>query len=84
MTRARRKEQTNKILMEFCQYVKREPINNDFGQLAGYAYHVRVPEDFKQRFEELAMEQGRMMQQLLDETMRVYLEELQRLKDERN
>ena len=82
--RARRKERTNAIFMELCQYVKREPIHDDDGKFAGYAYRVRVPEDFYQRFEEMAQEHGRTAQQLIDETMTVYLEEVQRLKDERN
>ena len=80
----RRKERTKTILWEFCQYVKREPLNDDFGRLAGYAYKVLVPEEYYKRFEELALEHGRTTQQLLDDCMRVYFEELQRLKDEQN
>ena len=82
--RARRKERTSAIFMELCQYVKPEPIHDDDGKLNGYAYRVQVPEDFYQRFEELAQEHGRTAKQLLDETMVVYFEEKQRLKDEQN
>ena len=83
-TRQRQKKRTMAILDEFCDYVKREPIHDDAGKLAGYAYRVVVPEEFYQRFEQLAQEHGKTFKQLLDETMKVYLEELQRLKDERN
>lgn len=82
--RARRKERTAAIIAELLQYVKREPINDDFGKLKGYAYRVQVPEEFYQRFEELAQDHNRTVKQLLDETMVVYLEEVQRMKDERN
>ena len=79
-----KKERTMTIMEELCQYVKREPIHDDGGKFAGYAYRVRVPEDFYQRFEELAHEYGMTIQQLTDEAMTVYLQEVQRLKDERN
>ena len=79
-----RQERTIAIMGELCQYVKREPIHDDDGKLAGYAYRVRVPEEFYQRFEELAQEHGRTAQQLIDESMVVYLDELRRLKDEQN
>ena len=82
--RKRKRERTKTILWEFCQYVKRERINDDFGRLAGYAYRVRVPEEYYKRFEELAAENGKTVKGLMNECMRVYFEELQRLKDEQN
>ena len=70
--------------MEFCQYVKREALHDDFGRLKGYAYRVQVPEDYLKRFEELAAEHGKTVKQLMDECMEVYFQESRRLKDERN
>ena len=79
----RRKERARSILMEFTNYLEREPIHDD-GKLAGYAYRVLVPEEFYQRFEELAREHGMTAKQLLDEAMAIYLDEVRRLKDEQN
>ena len=80
----RRRERTMAILEELCGYVKRKELNTDDGKFAGYAYKVLVPEDFYQRFEELAREHGRTAKELLDDTMAVYLDEVRRLKDEQN
>ena len=80
----RRRERTIAIMDELYGYVEREKLKTDDGKLAGYAYRVRVPEDFYQRFEELAREHGRTAKELLDDTMAVYLDEVRRLKDEQN
>ena len=83
-TRMRRKARALTIITELCKYVHPEPIEDDYGQVKGYAYRVRVPDEFYQRFEEIAREHGRTAQQLCDETMKVYLEEVARLGHERN
>ena len=80
----RRKERARSILMEFTNYVKREPFLDENRRFAGFTYRVLVPEDFYQRFEELAREHGMTAQRLIDEAMAVYLDEVRRLKDEQN
>ena len=72
--RARRQERKEAILSELVGFASREPIRDDFGQVDGYSYHFRVPEDFYHRFEEIAQLYDRSVEQLMHETMAVYLE----------
>ena len=83
-TRQRRKERVAAIMSDVIRYMKRTPINDDFGNMKGYAITFEFPDDAYDRFEKLAQEHGRTAQQLMHETMTVYFEELQRLKDEQN
>ena len=80
--RQRRKERTLAIIKELFQFVKRDPLSDDAGK--GYAYSLKVPTEFWERFEAMAAEYNLTGQQLADEAMRIFLEERQRLHDERN
>ena len=79
-----RRVRTIDIMEEFLKYVKREPIQDAAGQLVGYACRVEGPEDFHQRWEAFAADHGMTAQELLDDSMVIYFEEVRRLKDERN
>ena len=71
--RARQKARVTAILAELCWYVKREPLIDEWGKLKGCTLSVVVPENFTQRLKELTQEHNRTVEQLLDDTMVVYL-----------
>ena len=79
-----RRERTLDMIGELVKHVRRYPINTDDGEFIGNAYRVEGDEGFEERFEAFAQEHGRSTQEMLDEVMVVYFEELQRLKDEQN
>ena len=80
--RQRRKERTLAIIKELLQFVKRDPLSDDPGK--GYAYSLKVPTAFWERFEEMAAEYNWTGQQLADEAMAVFLAEKTRMHDEQN
>ena len=83
-TRQRRKERVAAIISDVRRYMKRKPVTDDFGKMKGYEITFEFPDDAYDRFEKLAQEHGRTAKQLMHETMAIYFEELQRLRDERN
>ena len=83
-TRQRRKERVAAIFSDVLRYMKREKVTDDFGRMKGYYVTFDFPDDAADRFEKLAQEHGRTAKQLMHETMTIYFEELQRLKDEQN
>ena len=82
--RMRRHERIQAIMADVLRYMRREPIKDDFGNMKGYAITFDFPDDAYDRFAKLAQEHGRTAKQLMHETMAIYFEELQRLRDERN
>ena len=82
--RARRKERIKAIMLDVLRYMKHTPIMDDSGKMNGYAITFEFPDDAYDRFEKLAQEHGRTAKQLMDETMEIYFQESQRLRDERN
>ena len=80
----RKRERTDAIIGDVLRYMKKEAIKDDFGNMKGYAITFDFPDDAYDRFAKLAQEHGRTAQQLMHETLAIYFEELQRLKDERN
>ena len=82
--RERRKERIAAIFADVLRYMKRKPVTDDFGRMKGYYVTFDFPDDAYDRFEKLAQEHGRTAKQLMHETMTIYFEEAQRLKDEQN
>ena len=82
--RLRKHERVQAIMGDVLHYMRREPIKDDFGNMKGYAVTFNFPDDAYDRFEALAQEHNRTARQLMHETIAVYFEELQRLKDEQN
>ena len=80
----RKHERVQAIMGDVLRYMKRKPITDDFGNMKGYVVTFDFPDDAYDRFEKLAQEHNRTAQQLMHETLAIYFEELQRLKDERN
>ena len=80
----RRKERIAAIFADVLRYMKREKVTDDFGRMKGYYVTFDFPDDAYDRFEKLAQEHGRTAKQLMHETMTLYFEEAQRLKDEQN
>ena len=82
--RRRRRERVNAAMAEVVGYVQRTPVEDDDGQQVGYMIRLELPPDALERFEALALEHGRTLDQLMREIVEVYGEEIQRLRDERN
>ena len=80
----RKHQRINAILADVLHYMKRTPVNDDDGNMKGYMITFDFPDDAYDRFEKLAKEHGRTAKQLMHETMEIYFQELQRLKDEQN
>ena len=83
-TRQREQERRAAIFADVLRYMKRKPVTDDFGRMKGYYVTFDFPDDAYDRFEKLAQEHGRTAKQLMHETMTLYFEEAQRLKDEQN
>ena len=82
--RARRKERIEAIFADVLRYMNRKAVKDDFGNMKGYFVTFDFPDDAYDRFEKLAHEHGRTAKQLMHETMEIYFQEVQRMKDEQN
>ena len=83
-TRQRRKERVAAIFSDVLRYMKREKVTDDFGRMKGYYVTFDFPDDAYDRFEKLAQEHGKTAKQLMHETLEIYFQEAQRMRDERN
>ena len=83
-TRQRRKERVAAIFSDVLRYMKRTPVLDDFGKMKGYMITFDFPDDAYDRFEKLAQEHNRTAKQLMHETLEIYFQEAQRMKDEQN
>ena len=80
----RKHQRVQAIMDDVFHYMKRTPVKDDAGNMKGYIVTFDFPDDAYDRFEALAQEHGRTAQQLMHETMEIYFQEAQRLKDEQN
>ena len=79
-----RRGRTLDMLQELVGKVKSYPVDNGDGATGYTAYLVEGDQDFQDRFAAWAKEHGRTPREMLDEAMAIYLEEVQRLRDEQN
>ena len=83
-SRASRQERIKAVMADFHRYMKYTPLMDASGETKGYAVSFEFPPEAQVRWEALAKEHNRTPKQMLDEAMEIFVQESQRLRDERN